>query len=60
MIGCCGSSNVDGVMKSLLVVVEVHKSLPEVKSSTTSRVLQQGLWMECTHTSWHHSWKGTH
>jgi hypothetical protein len=38
-------------MKSLLVVVEVHKSLPEVKSSTTSRVLQQGLWMECTHTS---------
>ena len=37
MIGCCGRSNVDGVMKSLLVVVEVHKSLPEVKSSTTSR-----------------------
>ena len=37
MIGCCGSSNVDGVMKSLLVVVEVHKSLPEaeVKNSTT-------------------------
>jgi hypothetical protein len=50
MIGCCGGSNFDGVMKSLLVVVEVHKSLPEVKSSTTSRVLQQGLWMECTHT----------
>lgn len=38
MIGCFGSSDVDGVMKSLLVVVEVHKSLPdkEVKSSTTS------------------------
>ena len=37
MIGCCGRSNVDGVMKSLLVVVEVHKSLPEaeVKNSTT-------------------------
>jgi hypothetical protein len=39
MIGCCGSSNIDGVMKSLLVGVEAHKSLPEaeVKSSTTSR-----------------------
>ena len=38
MIGCCGGSNFDGVMKSLLVVVEVHKSLleAEVKSSTTS------------------------
>ena len=39
MIGCCRRSNVDAVMKSLLVVVEVHKSLPkaEVKNSTTFR-----------------------